>query len=254
VITVIKLGGRVQSDPGLIASIRKRWKRNPGSLCVVHGGGDEISTLQRQLGREPSFVNGRRITTRDDMDLVRMVLSGSANKRLVSALSSAGVPSVGLSGEDGGMISAEPIDENQFGRAGKPTSVNPGVIESLLASQFLPVISPVGIDATSDDGAALNVNGDDASAAIAAALGAELLMVADVPGVMDSSRSLIRSLDQQQVDALVADGTVNRGMHAKLEAGFAALTGGANRVRIGGLEAISEDDAGTLLSLTPSMK
>lgn len=253
-ITVIKLGGRVQSDPALITSLRKRWNRAPGSMCVVHGGGDEISALQRQMGREPSFVNGRRITTSEDMDLVRMVLSGSANKRLVAALSSAGVPSVGVSGEDGGMISAELIDVERFGRAGKPTSINPIVIEALLASLFLPVISPIGIDAGSDDGSALNVNGDDASAAIAAALGAELLMVADVSGVLDSTQSVIRSLGQQTVDALVADGTVNRGMHAKLEAGFAALAGGASRVRIGGLDAISEQDAGTLLSLTPSMK
>ena len=253
-ITVIKLGGRVQSDPALITSLRKRWHNAPGTLCVVHGGGDEISALQRQLGREPSFVNGRRITTSEDIDLVRMVLSGSANKRLVSALSAAGVPSVGVSGEDGGMISAEPIDAERFGRAGRPTSINPIVIESLLASLFLPVISPVGIDSTSDEGAALNVNGDDASAAIAAALGAELLLVADVAGVMDSSRSLIRALDQQQVDALVADGTVTQGMHAKLEAGFAALSGGASRVRIGGLDMISGQDSGTLLSLTPSMK
>ena len=253
-ITVIKLGGRVQSDPALIVSLSRRWHHAPGGLCVVHGGGDEITALQRQLGREPSFVNGRRITTSEDIDLVRMVLSGSANKRLVSALNAAGVPAAGVSGEDGGMILAEPIDEERFGRAGKPTAINPVVIEALLASSFLPVISPVGIDSTSDEGGALNVNGDDASAAIAAALGAELLLVADVPGVMNSDRSLIRSLDQQQVDALVADGTVNSGMHAKLEAGFAALSGGASKVRIGGLAMIAEQDAGTLLSLTPSMK
>ena len=253
-ITVVKLGGRVQSDPSLIELLRQRWADAPGTLCVVHGGGDEISALQRQLGREPSFVNGRRITTSEDMELVRMVLSGSANKRLVSVLNAAGVPSVGVSGEDGGMISAEPIDVESFGRAGKPTAVNPIVIESLLASLFLPVISPVGIDITSNDGAALNVNGDDASAAIAAALGAELLLVADVSGVMDASRNVIRSLDQQRVDALVAEGTVNSGMHAKLEAGFAALAAGASGVRIGGLDLIASNDSGTVLSLTPSMK
>lgn len=253
-ITVIKLGGRVQSDPAMVEALSERWNRAPGSLCIVHGGGDEISALQRQLGREPSFVNGRRITTSEDMELVRMVLSGSANKRLVAAFSAVGVPSVGISGEDGGLISAEPIDIENFGRAGKPSLVNPIVLEALLASLFLPVISPVGSDVTSDDGAALNVNGDDASAAIAVALGAELLLIADVPGVMDASRAVIRSLDQQVVDALVAEGTVNRGMHAKLEAGFAALAGGASGVRIGGLDAISNQDAGTLLSLTPSMK
>ncbi len=252
-ITVIKLGGRVQSEPALIAALCERWKKNPGSFCVVHGGGDEISVLQRQLGREPLFVNGRRVTTSEDMELVRMVLSGSANKKLVSALSVAGVLSVGVSGEDGGLISAEPIDES-FGRAGKPTAVNPIVIETLLGSLFLPVISPVGSDATSHDGAALNMNGDDAAAAIAAALAGELLLIADVSGVMNARQNLIPMIDQRGVDALVADGTVSRGMQVKLEAGFAALAGGAIRVRIGGLEAISKRDAGTLLSLIPSMK
>ncbi len=128
------------------------------------------------------------------------------------------------------------------------------MLEALLASLFLPVISPVSRDASSDDSEALNVNGDDASAAIAAALNAELLLIADVQGVMDADRVLIRSLDQQHVDALVADGTVNQGMHAKLEAGFAALAAGARSVRIGSLDAINRRDAGTVLSLTPSMK
>ncbi len=253
-ITVIKLGGRVQSDPALVASLQQRWSKAPGSLCVVHGGGDEISALQRQLGREPSFVNGRRITTDEDIDLVRMVLSGSANKRLVASLGAAGIPAVGISGEDGGLILAEAFDAGNFGRAGKPTSVNPVLLEALLASLFLPVISPVARDASSDEGEALNINGDDASAAIAAALNADLLLIADVQGVMDVGRVLIRSLDQQQVDALVADGTVNQGMHAKLEAGFAALAAGARSVRIGSLDAINRRDAGTVLSLTPSMK
>jgi acetylglutamate kinase len=252
VIAVIKLGGRVQSDPALIDTIKKRWAEKPASVCIVHGGGDEVSGLQRQLGREPVFVNGRRITAAEDLELIRMVLSGSANKRLVSSLCGARVSAVGISGEDANMLLARAFDGEQFGRAGKPVQVNTGIISTLLDAGFLPVISPVGIDADRP-GEAMNVNGDDAAAAIAGALGAELLMIADVPGVLDANRAVIHELDQQRTDALVADGTVNSGMFAKLEAGFAALAGGASGVRIAALTGINDVSSGTSLSLTPSM-
>ena len=251
-ITVIKLGGRVQSDPALIATIKKRWTEKPGSVCIVHGGGDEVSSLQRQLGREPVFVNGRRITAPEDLELIRMVLSGSANKRLVSSLCAADVPAVGISGEDANMLLAKAFDGEQFGRAGKPVQVNKQIVSTLLDAGFLPVISPVGIDVDARR-EAMNVNGDDAAAAIAGALGAELLMIADVPGVLDANRGVLHELDQQRTDALVADGTVNSGMFAKLEAGFAALASGASSVRIAALTGINEVNSGTSLSLTPSM-
>jgi acetylglutamate kinase len=253
VIKVIKLGGRIQSDPALAPAIAKLWKSEPRSVCIVHGGGDEISNLQRALGREPSFVNGRRITTDEDVDLVRMVLSGSANKRLVAALSTAGVPAVGVSGEDGEILCAEPIDAATFGRSGKPVSANVDLINVLLDGGFCPVISPVGIDASSTTREALNVNGDDAAAVIAGALSAELWLVADVAGVLDKNRTLIPSIDQTMTDALVADGTVNAGMRAKLEAGFHGLAAGAAGVRIAGLNTLAGNETGTLLSLTPSM-
>jgi acetylglutamate kinase len=250
---VIKLGGRVQSDPALVTTVSDLWRARPGDMCIVHGGGDEISSLQKSLGREPRFVNGRRITTDEDIELVRMILSGSANKRLVSWLSSAGIPAVGISGEDGGLLIAEPIDIETFGRSGEPVSADARLITALLSSGFLPVISPVGTNSTSETKDALNVNGDDAAAVIAGALGAELWLIADVPGVMDEKRILIDELDQSAADALVSDGTVNRGMHAKLEAGFMALAAGAASVRIAGLEALSGKGSGTMLSLTPSM-
>jgi acetylglutamate kinase len=254
VISVIKLGGRVQSDPALVPAVSRFWQRNPASMCVVHGGGEEISSLQRTLGREPSFINGRRITTREDMELVRMVLSGAANKRLVSQLSVAGVPAVGVSGEDGGLLSAEPIDLERFGRAGKPVAASVGVLDALLSGGYLPVISPVATDVTSENGEALNVNGDDAAGVIAAALHAELWMVADVAGVLDDNGTVLSSLGPVQVDTLVAAGTINSGMRAKLEAGFDALAAGAAGVRIGGLDTLGNREAGTFLSLTPSMR
>jgi len=254
VTVVIKLGGRVQSDAALVDALASRWASAPGSLCIVHGGGDDISALQRQLGRQASFVNGRRITTAEDIELVRMVLSGSANKRLVSRLVAAGLPAVGISGEDAGLLTCEIIDMEQLGRAGKPAAVNVAILKTLLDAGFLPVISPVGRDAASEHGEALNVNGDDAAAAIAGALNADLYLVADVDGVMAGDAELIRTIDPDYMERLVADGTVTRGMHAKLEAGFAALAAGAASVRIAGLEALTENDSGTVLSLTADMK
>ena len=250
---VIKLGGRVQSDPALASVLARLWRSEKGSLCIVHGGGDEISSLQRALGREPSFINGRRITTDDDIELVRMVLSGAVNKRLVAALSAAGVTAAGISGEDGGLLSAEPIDAGRFGKSGKPVAANTQLIEMLISSGFLPVISPVATNRESPAREPLNVNGDDAAAVIAAALNAELWLVADVAGVLDANRNLIPTLDQATTDSLVTEGTVNSGMHAKLEAGFTALASGAAAVRIAGMDALMGRADGTSLSLTPSM-
>ncbi len=251
---VVKLRGRIQSDPALVSAIAHLWRSDPGGVCVVHGGGDEISTLQRALGREPSFVNGRRITTDDDIELVRMVLSGAANKRLVASLSAAGIPAVGISGEDGRLLSAEPIDVEKFGKSGKPVKADVQLIEALVSGGFLPVISPVATNHRSPSHEPLNVNGDDAAAVIAAALNAELWLVADVPGVLDENRNLLASLDQANTESLVAEGTVNSGMQAKLEAGFSALAGGASTVRIAGIDALMGKESGTLLSLTPSMR
>lgn len=251
---VVKLGGRVQSEPGLIPALAALSLGRPGQLAIVHGGGDEVSEMQRRLGREPSFVNGRRITSSEDVDLVRMVLSGTSNKRLVSELVAAGIPAVGISGEDGGLIEAEPIDLEAFGHAGTPVDVRTKILETLLASNFLPVISPVARDIRSSTGAALNVNGDDAAAAVAAAMKAQLWMIADVAGVLDQDRRVLESLNKPLMEKLVASGVVNRGMHAKLEAGFAALEKGATAVRVAGIEAISkpESQCGTLLTTSMS--
>jgi acetylglutamate kinase len=253
-MVIVKLGGRVQSSPELIPALAAWWQAMPGSFAVVHGGGDDVSALQRQLGREPSFVNGRRITSEEDVDLVRMVLSGSSNKRLVAELTAAGVRAAGVSGEDGGMIEAEPIDLEAYGRAGKPVRIRTDLIDTLLEAGFLPVISPVARDATAAHGAALNVNGDDAAAAIAAAMQAELWMIADVSGVLDAEKEVLASLNSIQTAGLVTSGVVNKGMHAKLEAGFSALEHGAAAVRIAGLEAIMEPDSkhGTLLTASMS--
>src|SRR6478672_12462307 len=100
---VLKIGGRAQGDPMLARVIRDAWNAAPGELCVIHGGGDEVSAMQRALGRETAFVGGRRVTSKDDIDLLRMVLSGTVNKRLVNRLLALGIPAIGLSGEDSAL-------------------------------------------------------------------------------------------------------------------------------------------------------
>lgn len=250
---VVKIGGRAQASPDLASRIASAWQQAPGSFCVVHGGGDQISALQKSMGLEPSFVDGRRITTREDLEVVRMVLSGLINKQLVAAIAAAGVSAVGISGEDGGLITATFLDQNRFGRVGKPVGANTGVIELLMAAGYLPVISPLG----SEDGnptEALNVNGDDAAAAIAIASNAsELLLIADVAGVLDENEMLLTNLDQVEASELARSGVVNKGMKAKLEAGFAAVAGGVARVRIANLDGLEDATAGTFLTFAQSL-
>ena len=249
---VIKIGGRPQSDPTLAGALASGWKHGNGNgatggLVLVHGGGDEVSTLQAALGGTAQFVNGRRVTTAKDIDLVRMALSGSANKRLVSTLVENGINAVGLSGEDASLIGASPMDAERLGYVGAPTTVNVAFLRHLLSGGYLPVISPVSRDATGTLGAALNVNGDDAAAAIAVALGAaELLLVADVEGVMRDS-VVIPTLTPDNARALIADGTAVGGMQAKLQAGLAAIAGGVPRVRISDIKAIDDLSRGTVL-------
>lgn len=250
---VIKVGGRAQSDAALPGAIAAAWTAAPGSLIVVHGGGDEVSALQRAYGVTPSFVGGRRVTNAQDIELLRMALSGSANKRLVSALVSRGVSAVGLSGEDAALLVAAPLDPERFGAVGDPRQVNVALVRHLLDGGFLPVISPLSRGEPPTAGAGiesgvLNVNGDDAAALIAASIEAdELLLVADVPGVMIDG-AIVGELTPVGSGKLIASGVATGGMVAKLEAALAALASGVARVRIGDVSAIQDPTRGTVIS------
>ena len=251
---VVKIGGRAQADPRLPITLREAWNAGPGELCVVHGGGDEVSAMQRALGRESAFVGGRRVTSEGDLELLRMVLSGVVNKRLVNAMVAAGLPAVGISGEDGALIGAELIDATSLGFAGQPVTVNVALLRTLLNAGLLPLISPVGYNATSPNGGALNVNGDDAAAAIAAALEAdELLLIADVEGVRDGEGEVVSSLSTKTARELAANGIAVGGMAAKLESAEAALTAGVARVRICGLAGLSDGERGTFITQSRSV-
>jgi acetylglutamate kinase len=219
----------------------------------VHGGGDEVTALQTLFGVEARFVGGRRVTQEQDIDIVRMALSGAANKRLVATLLDHGVKALGLSGEDAALISAVPIDAERLGRVGAPHRTNVELLWHLLDGGYLPVVSPVSRNACAGvagsplgDAAALNVNGDDAAASLAVALAAEeLLLVADVPGVM-SDGTVIPRLSPALARDLMTSGTATGGMRAKVEAALAARDGGVGRVRIGDLAAITDLSRGTL--------
>jgi acetylglutamate kinase len=244
-VRVIKLGGRTQRDPRL-AGVLAALVRGGDKIVIVHGGGDQISELQRQAGREPQFIEGRRVTTREDLDLIRMVLSGSTNKELVAALVTAGVRAVGISGEDDALISGPQAFHGALGEVGTPDHVDASLLQLLLDHGYTPVVSPVARHM--DSGAALNVNGDDAAAALAIALGAsELTFVADVPGVLEPNGEVIPELSAARAELLIEAGTATGGMIAKLQAAQPALAGGVRCVRIAGLESLPEPNGGTIL-------
>ncbi len=248
---VVKLGGRTQADAALPQALAALTLKLSQRVVIVHGGGDQISSLQRMRGEEPLFVGGRRVTTDTALELVRMVLSGLANKQLVSALTAVGVAAVGISGEDASMLRATPIDVATFGHSGLPSAVDVRLIKALLAHHFVPVISPVATHADASIGGALNVNGDDAAAAIAVALNAsELFFLADVPGVLDAHKQRIATLPLRDAQDLVASGVAGGGMAAKLDACERALAGGVGRVRIGDLAALARGELGTRIVIT----
>ena len=245
-IRVLKIGGRAQNDPNLARAVHNAAAEN--GIVVVHGGGDEVSALQRRMGMTPKFHGGRRVTTTDDLAIVQMVLSGSANKRLVAAFVGAGVRAVGISGEDDGLLTARVTARETLGEVGEPSRVETALLELLVDAGYVPVVSPLARDA--ETGGTLNVNGDDAAAEIAIAMRAsELLLVADVPGVMTCG-TVIAELDVERAVALIEDGTAREGMAAKLQAARRAVERGVARVRIGNLAAVQSATAGTVITLS----
>ncbi|MBX3134361.1 MAG: acetylglutamate kinase [Gemmatimonadaceae bacterium] len=243
---VVKFGGRAQGDSALPTLLAAAAQAPGARVVVVHGGGDDVSAMQRRLGLEPQFVGGRRVTSEADLEVVRMLLSGTVNKRLVAQLVTAGVRAVGLSGEDAGLLSARVTDPT-FGRVGRDVLADVRVLADLLAAGWLPVISPLARDRDSADGAGLNVNGDDAATAVAVALQAqELCFIADVEGVLNGGQR-IPQLDPAAIQALAARGVVQGGMLAKLEAAVAALEAGVGAIRIGTLACLGDPQAGTTI-------
>ena len=199
---------------------------------VVHGGGPQISDLMTRLGKVTEFRDGLRVTDAETVDIARMVLSGQVNPQIVAAINVHGRFAVGVSGEDASLITASAKNPD-LGFVGEVDRINPGILHRLLDDEFIPVVATIGTDAS---GQAYNINADTVAGAIAEALGAEkLVYLTDIEGlrrVVDDASSLIRQTSPDELDALMAGGTIAGGMIPKVESCVRAVRGGVRRAHI----------------------
>jgi acetylglutamate kinase len=243
-ITVVKVGGNEVDDVEWTGRLAEAVAASPGGVVVVHGGGKELTELQRTLGAEPEWREGLRVTTPEALRAVSMVLSGVVNKRLVAALIGAGASAAGISGEDGPTLEAVPARGGQLGRTGEISRVRTSLLRTLLDHGVTPVVSPVS---RGPDGGALNVNADDAAAAVASGLRAKrFLLVSNVAGVLRDGERIDR-VTTLELESLIANGVASGGMIPKLRAAMRAAGAGVEDVRIGDLELLSNPRAGTTI-------
>jgi acetylglutamate kinase len=232
---VIKYGGHAMESAELaerFASdvvLMRLVGMNP---IVVHGGGPQITDLMRRLGKESTFVDGRRVTDAETVDIVRMALVGKVNREVVGAINRHGPYAVGLSGEDAGLIRVEQRDP-ALGFVGDVTEIDPTIIHRLVNEELIPVIATIGVD---DVGQAYNINADTVAGAIAEALSAEkLVYLTDVAGLYErwpEEESLLSQVTTTQLEALMANGAISEGMIPKIESCIAALRSGVRRAHI----------------------
>jgi acetylglutamate kinase len=225
---VVKIGGSTLGDHDTTLADLVTLQRRGINPVVVHGGGKVISDWMVKQGVRPRFVRGLRVTDRPSLEIVVAVLSGLVNKSLVASISALGGRAIGISGADGGMLTAE-VQDPELGLVGRVVDVNREPIDAVLDAGCIPVIAPVSLDVSASPGQGaglLNVNADTAAGEIAAALGASrLLFLTDVPGVLDSSRRLIPRLTARQARGLMRSRIVAGGMVPKLEACLTAVEG-----------------------------
>ncbi len=236
---VVKYGGSAMVDQQLKRSVIQdiaMLKYIGLKPVVVHGGGKEISALLARLGKESVFVDGLRVTDSETAQVAQMVLSGSIGKELVDALEAVGIKAVGISGKDGRTLTcSKKRDEKgrDLGFVGQIEAVDTALIETLLASNFVPVISPVGADGS---GNTYNINADYAASAIAGALGAQkLIFLTDVEGILkdkDDPSTILRTLSRSEAIAYIADGTIKGGMIPKVECCLDGLQKGVKSVHV----------------------
>lgn len=232
---VVKYGGNAMAGSAQLVLFAEDvvLLRSVGiDIVVVHGGGPQIGALMARLGKVPQFVDGLRVTDADTLDIARMVLVGKVNRDIVAAVNVSGAPAMGVSGEDAGLILARQRSA-ALGYVGDIVEVRPSILQRLLREDLVPVVATIGSD---DAGHAYNINADTAAGAIAEALGAEkLVYLTDVEGLRrqaDDADSLLSTVSVDQLDAMVADGSVAGGMVPKARSCVQAITGGVGHAHI----------------------
>ncbi|MGD9660506.1 MAG: acetylglutamate kinase [Porticoccaceae bacterium] len=272
---VVKFGGNAMEGEALKRSfardivLMKLVGMNP---VVVHGGGPQIGELLKALKIESSFVDGMRVTDSKTMDVVEMVLGASVNKEIVNLINHAGGKAIGLTGKDGQLIMAKKLKISRqspefnepeiidIGHVGEVESVNVSVIDMLTASDFIPVIAPIGVDRA---GNAYNINADLVAGKVAEFIGAEkLMLLTNVAGLQDKEGNILTGLSTEEVDSLIADGTIYGGMLPKIRCALDAVKAGVHSAHIIDgrvdhavlLEIFTNEGVGTLITnLTPSL-
>ncbi|MFY9180303.1 MAG: acetylglutamate kinase [Venatoribacter sp.] len=242
---VVKYGGNAMIDKDL----EKEFARDMVMLkmvginpIVVHGGGPQIGDLLARLNIESKFINGMRVTTSETMDVVEMVLGGLVNKQIVNLINQEGGKAIGLTGKDGQLLQATKLHVTQYspelakteiidiGHVGEVSNVNTKLLEMLTASDFIPVIAPIGVG---DDGASYNINADLVAGKVAEFIKAEkLILLTNIAGLMDKEGKILTGLSTEQVDALIADGTIYGGMLPKIKCALDAVHGGVTSAHI----------------------
>ncbi len=257
-VVVVKYGGNAMINPELkqqvMEDIALLWLIGV-KVVLVHGGGPEINDLMKKLNKQPEFVDGLRVTDRETVDIVQMVLAGKVNKTLVSLLESTGGKAIGLSGIDGRLIQARMKDE-RLGYVGEITKIHIKPVTDLLDNGYIPVISTVGCD---KEGNIYNINGDTAAAYIAGALQAErFILMTDIAGILrdkDDPDSLIPEITVQEAATLKEDGVISGGMIPKVDCCIKAINEGVENVIIMDgrvphsilMELLTDEGAGTMV-------
>ncbi|MDD5457670.1 MAG: acetylglutamate kinase [Candidatus Margulisbacteria bacterium] len=230
---VIKYGGSAMEDEKLKESVitdivlLKYVGINP---VIVHGGGIEITEWLKKVGIESKFIDGQRVTTKESMEVIEMVLSGKINKSIVNLINSAGGKAVGLCGKDAQLIEAKKYTEQDLGLVGEITNINADIIKILEESGHIPVISSIGFD---KQGNSYNINADYAATDIAIALQAEkLIVLSNVDGILDKDKNLIKQLTQVEIKQKIKDTTISGGMIPKVNSLLKAIENGVHNVHI----------------------
>ncbi len=242
---VVKYGGHAMVDEALKESFAKDivlMKYIGINPIVVHGGGPQIGETMKRMGKKPKFIDGLRVTDRETMDIVEMVLGGKVNKEIVALINKHGGAAVGLTGKDGLLFLAKKLyiersapqteapEIIDLGHVGEVVKVDPTILNILSKERFIPVIAPIGVD---ENGITYNINADWVASNIASAAGAErLIFMTDVDGVLDDSGKLIPSLTKDRATAMMEEGSLSGGMIPKIRAGIRALESGVGKVHI----------------------